>query len=235
MEEKRKSGFATAGLVLGIIGLCTSFIPIINNLSFILVLIGGIFAIISLIKKASKGMAIAGLIICIIAGAIVLQSQQALSNELNNVLETSLTPDTTSEQQSNTNTNTNENKTYNVGDVYKDNTLAIKYVSLNDNFTGYSKYAEVKNGYKVIKAEFEFENLSSSDQYVSSYEFDCYADGYDCESFYSVDNSSFSSTLSSGKKTKGSVYFEVPVDAEKIDIEYTLNSWTSSKVEFVVK
>ena len=51
-ETKKKSGFATAGLVLGIIGLCTSFIPIINNVSFILALIGGIFAIISLFKKA---------------------------------------------------------------------------------------------------------------------------------------------------------------------------------------
>ena len=27
----KSSGFATAGLVLGIIGVCTSFIPIINN------------------------------------------------------------------------------------------------------------------------------------------------------------------------------------------------------------
>lgn len=88
MKETKKSGFATAGLVLGIIGLCTSFIPIINNLSFILALIGGIFAIISLIKKASKGMAIAGLIICIISGIIVLQSQQALSDSINNAVDT---------------------------------------------------------------------------------------------------------------------------------------------------
>ena len=54
MEEKKKSGFATAGLVLGIIGICTSIIPIINNLSFILGIIGAIFAIISLIKKQVK-------------------------------------------------------------------------------------------------------------------------------------------------------------------------------------
>lgn len=35
MENTKKSGFATAGIVLGIIGICTSFIPIINNLSFL--------------------------------------------------------------------------------------------------------------------------------------------------------------------------------------------------------
>lgn len=134
----------------------------------------------------------------------------------------------------------NEDKTsvakkYNVGEIYEDNSLAVRYVSVNDNFTGYSKYADVKSGYKIIKAEFEFENLSSTDQYVSVYEFNCYADGYDCENFWSTDDSGFSSTLSSGKKTKGSVYFQVPKDATAITIEYTLNSFTSDKVEFVVK
>lgn len=85
MEEKKKSGFATAGLVLGIIGICTSFIPIVNNLSFILGAIGAIFAIISLIKKASKGQAIAGVILCVLAIVITLNSQKALSDSLNEV------------------------------------------------------------------------------------------------------------------------------------------------------
>ncbi len=55
-SEKEKSGFGTASLVLGIIGICTSFIPIINNLSFVLGLMGLLF--ISSIKKASKGRTI---------------------------------------------------------------------------------------------------------------------------------------------------------------------------------
>ena len=73
MEEKKKSGFATAGLVLGIIGICTSFIPILNNISFILGLIGILFGIVSLIKKASKGQ------------AITISSQQALSESLDTI------------------------------------------------------------------------------------------------------------------------------------------------------
>lgn len=85
MEEKKKSGFATAGLVLGIIGMCTSFIPIINNLSFILGLIGIIFGIVSLMKKASKGQAIAGVLLCILAIIITINSQKALSDSLNEV------------------------------------------------------------------------------------------------------------------------------------------------------
>lgn len=84
-EETQKSGFATAGLVLGIIGVCTSFIPIVNNLSFMLGLMGGIFAIISLIKKASKGQAIAGIILCVLAMVITINSQKALSDSLSEV------------------------------------------------------------------------------------------------------------------------------------------------------
>lgn len=82
IDEKRKSGFATASLVLGIIGICTSFIPIINNISFILGLIAVVFGIVSLVKKASKGMAIAGIIISILAIVITLNSQKALSDGL---------------------------------------------------------------------------------------------------------------------------------------------------------
>lgn len=85
MKETKKSGFATAGLVLGIIGVCTSFIPIINNLSFVLALIGVVFGIVSLLKKASKGQAIAGIIICILAMVITINSQKALSDSLDAV------------------------------------------------------------------------------------------------------------------------------------------------------
>ena len=126
-------------------------------------------------------------------------------------------------------------KIYSVGEVYQDYSIAIKYVALNDNFTQYSKYAEVKSGYKVIQAEFEAENLSTTDEHFSSYDFNCYADGYDCESFWSVDDSSFGATLSTGKKGKGKVYFMVPKDAQEITIEYDINSFTGEKVKFKVK
>lgn len=82
-KEKKKSGFATAALVLGIIGLCTSFIPIVNNLSFILALIGILFALVSLIKKASKKMAIASILICILTCYFTIKAQEATVDALN--------------------------------------------------------------------------------------------------------------------------------------------------------
>lgn len=84
-EEANKSGFATASLVLGIIGICTSFIPIINNLSAILGLIAIVFSIVALAKKASKGMAIAGIIISVLAIVITINTQKALSEGLDEV------------------------------------------------------------------------------------------------------------------------------------------------------
>lgn len=138
---------------------------------------------------------------------------------------------------SSTNTTATEAKksSYSIGEIYEDNNIAIKFVSADENYTAYNQYADVKEGYKIVKAEFEAENVGTSDAYFSAYEFDCYADGYDCEDFWSFDDSGFSSTLSSGKKAKGTVCFQVPADASSITIEYSLNSFTSEKVEFLVK
>ena len=46
--ETQKSGLCTAGLVLGILGVCTSIIPIINNLSFLMGILAVIFGLVSI-------------------------------------------------------------------------------------------------------------------------------------------------------------------------------------------
>lgn len=80
-SEKTKSGLCTAGLVLGIIGLCTSFIPIINNASFFMGVIAIIFGLLS-IKKASKSKLFATIIIGILAIVITLSVQKSASDSL---------------------------------------------------------------------------------------------------------------------------------------------------------
>lgn len=79
--ETQKSGLCTAGLVLGIIGVCTSIIPIVNNLSFVMGVLAVIFGFVS-IKKAGKGKIIATVILGIFAIAITLNSQKAVSDSL---------------------------------------------------------------------------------------------------------------------------------------------------------
>lgn len=83
MEEPKKSGLATAGLVLGMIGICTSFIPIINHLSFIIGMLAIIFGIIALAKEASKGKTIAAIILGILTIIITISSQKAMSDSRN--------------------------------------------------------------------------------------------------------------------------------------------------------
>lgn len=80
MQETKKSGFGTAGLVLGIIGVCTSFIPLINNLSFFMGILAVIFAIIALAKKDKKGKVIAVIVLGILSVVITLNSQKELSD-----------------------------------------------------------------------------------------------------------------------------------------------------------
>lgn len=82
METTKKSGLSTASLVLGIVGICTSFIPIINNLSFVMGILSFIFGIIGLVKGASKGKNISGIILGILAIVITLSMQKSMSDAL---------------------------------------------------------------------------------------------------------------------------------------------------------
>ena len=85
MVENKKNGLATVGLVLGIIGISTSFIPIINNASFVLGILSVIFGIISLVKKTSKGKAITALILGVLAIIITLSLQSSWSDSLDEI------------------------------------------------------------------------------------------------------------------------------------------------------
>lgn len=234
---KKKSGFATAGLVLGIIGICTSFIPIINNLSFILGIIAIIFGVVSLIKKASKGMAIAGIIISILAIIITINAQKAAVDIINEAFnenpQTTVTTSTNNAQTTSTN-NSQENVKVNVGEeVTIDNKLKVVFSSANEDFKGYSQYSSPKSGYKVVRAELSFENVSDSD--ISIWGIDCYADSEKMEDFYVDDYKSSYEDISAGKKNKAILYYEVPINAESIILEYDASWWSNKKVEFIIK
>lgn len=82
--KQPRSGIAIAGLVLGIIALLTSLLPIINNVSFFMALVGAVLAIAGLVsclrgKRAGKGLAIAAIVVNIVSVAAVLGSQSMYS------------------------------------------------------------------------------------------------------------------------------------------------------------
>lgn len=85
MEKTKKSGLSTAGLVLGIVGLCTSIIPIINNLSFVMGILAFIFGIIALVKGAGKGKNISAIILGILAIVVTINMQKAVSDTIDTI------------------------------------------------------------------------------------------------------------------------------------------------------
>lgn len=123
--------------------------------------------------------------------------------------------------------------TANVGDTLTTETLKITYTACED-FTGYSQYTAPKSGNKIVRLSFSVENIGSSDRFISYMDFKCYADDVAAESYYFADDE-LSATISSGRKTTGCVYFEVPKDAQSIEVEYETDFWSGNKAIFVVK
>ena len=75
------------------------------------------------------------------------------------------------------------------GDVVETKSLKVSFLDCGE-FTDYSEYSEPAKGNKIIYATFEFENISDDNEYISTGDFSCYADGYDCESYYDFDQES---------------------------------------------
>ncbi len=123
-----------------------------------------------------------------------------------------------------------------VGSTVSDNQVKIIYKSCNADFKKYSQYADLKKGYKVVQAVFDFENISETDTSLNGFE--CYADGVKCDSFYYVDDYSdpVLTTISAGRKlTDATVYYEVPADAELIELEYEADFWSEEKYIFIIE
>lgn len=122
------------------------------------------------------------------------------------------------------------------GSSVSNDEVKISYKSCNADFKKYSSYADIKSGYKIVQAVFDFENISETD--ISLNGFECYADGVKCESFYSVDDYSdpWFESISVGRKLlDATVYYEVPADAEVIELEYEADFWSEEKYIFIIE
>ena len=86
-SNKPTSAAAIVGLVLGILAIVTSWIPIVNNLSFMIGAIGLVFSIVGVVgtvrgTKGGKGLAIAALVVNVLSLVVVLGLQSAWSAAL---------------------------------------------------------------------------------------------------------------------------------------------------------
>lgn len=232
-RPKRNSQLGIAALILSILG-CTF-------------VIGAIMAVIDLCKKDGNkktcsiiALVISGLWLVIGVGAsagsgdksdtpttAVVSSQTSTTAE-----ETTKSPETEMETES----EEGVKDKYCVGDTWENKTLKMTYTNCYE-FTDYNEYNAPSEGNKIICAEFEFENIGKSDTTVMYTDFNGYADGYEVEQSYAPDGTGldFSVSMSSGRKGTGKIAFEVPVDSQEVEIEFSPNMFSSEKVIFIYK
>ncbi|MCD7752923.1 MAG: hypothetical protein LUI10_14515 [Lachnospiraceae bacterium] len=84
---------------------------------------------------------------------------------------------------------------YHVGDILMDGDMKIVYMS-SGVYVEDSEYLQPEDGYQYIYLQFSFENQSkTTDDSISFYNFDGYADGYSVDMYYTSDDM-LSATLS---------------------------------------
>ena len=124
---------------------------------------------------------------------------------------------------------------FNIGDVVETKDFKITYESAAP-YTSDNEFIQPKDGCTYWEFKFKFENISDTDQTVSSMmDWECYADNNKVDQQWIGDNNGLDATLSAGRSTEGTVYFEVPSDAQKLELEYDISYWGNDKIIFVAK
>lgn len=119
------------------------------------------------------------------------------------------------------------NKTwFKLNETFENKYMKLTMKDTDLNFKEYNEYLGPRDGYNVIMVKFDGENIGDSDQYLSIFDFNCYADDVAMEDYlYANDNyTSLNATLSKGKKSSGYGFYEVPKDAKKLQSNMMLHS-----------
>lgn len=124
---------------------------------------------------------------------------------------------------------------FQIGDVVETENFKITFVSAGA-YESDNEFLQPKDGCEYWQFEFRFENISDTDQAVSSMmDWECYADNAKADQTWIGDDSGLDATLSAGRETQGTIYFEVPKDVQSVELEYDINFWQSDKIVFVGK
>lgn len=197
---------------------------------------GIIVAIVDLVKNKNDGNKHTGSYFAIIWGVCCLMifGFRGKTNSVEKVGETNTTEQTSATETESVDVQETSN-VFKQGDVVETDTLRITFLSAGE-YTSKNDLIQPKDGNVFYRATFEFENISDKDEYVSSMiDWECYADSYKVDQTFLISEDTLDATLSSGKKVKGSVFFEVPKDAKDVDLEYDINYWQSDHIVFKLK
>lgn len=139
-----------------------------------------------------------------------------------------------SDSENNETNNEDVKNEFVVGDVVETSNFEISFLSSSE-YNPNNEFLKPQEGYVYWRFEFEFENISDSDQTVSSMiDWGCYADDYDMKQSW-IGEDSLDAQLSAGKKAKGAIYFELPKEFANATLEYKTNYWNNNKVIFRIR
>lgn len=125
-----------------------------------------------------------------------------------------------------------------VGSTLSAKGLNITLVKV-ENWESDNQFIQPKNGKKFIRAYFKLENTNNSSRYLGSFDFTCYADNVKTDmsvygDIYGGDSLALGTEVSGGRILQGYIYYEVPINAKSIQIEYD-SDWWGSQATFIVK
>ena len=124
---------------------------------------------------------------------------------------------------------------FQIGDVVETENFKITFVSAGA-YESDNEFLQPKDGCEYWQFEFRFENISDTDQAVSSMmDWECYADNAKADQTWIGDDNGLDATLSAGREAQETIYFEVPKDVQSVELEYDINFWQSDKIVFVGK
>lgn len=139
-KQQERKGLAITGLIIAILALIGSWVPIINNISFIFAVIALIFGLIALYinRKGKKTITIIAIALSVASGAIVLITQQLYSSALDSASKSvsksiSSASSSVSKDVSASSSSSNATpKSYNAGDIINQaDGMQVKVNSVN--------------------------------------------------------------------------------------------------------
>lgn len=213
--QPSKTGLGIGGFVLGIIALATSFLPFINNFSALLAAIGFVLALIGTIacvkgRKSGKGLSVAGVVMNVIAFAVVLATQSMYSSAIDDASSgTSVAPQPAAEQPATTapasDDAAGDSQAAAVG-----NSITLKnglVLTVDGVVTGLQSY----DGTPITQVSVTYQNNGNSQASFNPYDWKAEdASGAQrSQAFYTDgDNELHSGTLAAGGTVSGNLYFE---------------------------
>lgn len=224
--EERKSGFSVTGLVLGIIGIVFSIIPFINLLAYVMGILAFVFGLVAIIKKETKGMAVAGLTLGILAIVVATNINGKTVDVLN---------ETFSELGTTTNaqvTKEEEIKEYSIGE---EAVLGAAHIIVtNVEKSNGTTWEKPNTGKEFVIVHVTIENKGNSNISYNPYYFAMINSQGTKESmaFTTIDSDTAlnSGELIPGGRVSGTVAFEQPKNDEGLILTYSDNIWSSKEV-----